>query len=128
MALQYIGISQSQAQLNRLLGLTPEGVPSSRIQRLSRLGVEVVYASGDETLLKEAIDRGTPPIIFVDTGELPYWNTRLRHTVIVVGYDETQVYLNDPDQPTAPIAVNWGDLMLAWSEFDYKYALIFAGQ
>ena len=110
------------------MGLTPEGIPSSRIQRLSTLGVQVIYESGDEISLKEAIDRGTPPVIFVDTGELPYWNTRLRHTVIVVGYDETQAYLNDPDQPIAPTVVSWGDLMLAWSEFDYKYAVIVAGQ
>jgi len=128
MALQHIGISQSQAQLNRLLGLMPEGVPSSRIKRLSELGAEVVYTSGDETTLKEAIDRDIPPLIFVDTGELPYWNVRLRHAVLMVGYDEVQAYLNDPDRPTAPTAVSWGDLMLAWSEFDYKYALILAGK
>ncbi len=128
MALQHIGVSQSQAQLNRLLGLTPAGVPSSRIQRLNGLAAKVVYTSGDETALKEAINRGIPPIIFVDTGELPYWKVRLRHAVLVVGYDEAQVYLNDPDQHIAPIAVSWGDLMLAWSEFDYKYALILAGQ
>lgn len=45
----------------------------------------------------------------------------------VWGYDEAQVFLNDPDQPTAPVVVSWGDLMLAWSEFDYKYTLIYAG-
>ena len=50
MALQHIGVHQSQAQLNHLLGLTPEGTPSSRVRRLSELGVQVVYASGDETI------------------------------------------------------------------------------
>lgn len=128
MALQHIGVNQSQAQLNQLFGLTPAGVPSSRIQRLSQLGVDVAYMSGNEAALKAAIDRGIPPIIFVDTGELPYWYIRLRHAVIVVGYDEAQVYLNDPDQPKAPVTVSWGDLMLAWSEFDYRYALISASQ
>ena len=126
MALQHIRVYQSQVQLNRLLGLTPEGTPSSRVRRLSELGVQVVYASGDETTLREAIDRGIPPIIFVDTGDLPYWSVRLRHAVLMVGYDETQVLLDDPDQSTAPISVSWGDLMLAWSEFDYKYALLLA--
>ncbi len=105
MALQHIRVYQSQAQLNRLLGLMPEGTPSSR---------------------REATDRGIPPIIFVDTGDLPYWSVRLRHAVLMVGYDETQVLLDDPDQSTAPISVSWGDLMLAWSEFDYKYALLLA--
>jgi ABC-type bacteriocin/lantibiotic exporter with double-glycine peptidase domain len=128
MALQHIGIIQSQANLNRLFGLRPEGTPSSRVQRLGTIGVEVVYASGDELALREAIDRGVPPIIFVDTGELPYWGVRLRHAVLMVGYDEQNVYLNDPDQATAPVMATWGDLMLAWSEFDYRYTLILSKQ
>jgi len=128
MALQHIGISQSQAQLNRLFGLMPEGTPSSRVQRVRALGVEIVYASGDEQVLIEAVDRGIPPIIFVDTGDLSYWRIRLRHAVLMVGYDEKNVYLNDPDQATAPVVASWGDLMLAWSEFDYKYAIIFSKQ
>ena len=126
MALQHIGVDHSQAQLNRLFGLTSAGTPSSRIRRLSELGVQVVYASGDEVALREAIERGVPPIIFVDTGDLPYWSVRLRHAVLMVGYDDTQVFLNDPDRPTAPMSASWGDLMLAWSEFDYKYALLLA--
>jgi ABC-type bacteriocin/lantibiotic exporter with double-glycine peptidase domain len=128
MALQHIGISQSQAHLNRLFGLMPEGTPSSRVQRLGAFGVDVVYASGDEIVLREAVDRGIPPIIFVDTGDLPYWAIRLRHAVLMVGYNEKNVYLNDPDQATAPVTASWGDLMLAWSEFDYKYALILSKQ
>ncbi|MFM7582825.1 MAG: hypothetical protein ACKO9F_08960 [Caldilinea sp.] len=40
MALQHIHVYQSQVQLNRLLGLTPEGTPSSRVRRLSELGVD----------------------------------------------------------------------------------------
>ncbi|MBK8047255.1 MAG: hypothetical protein IPK16_09120 [Anaerolineales bacterium] len=89
------------------------------------MGVDVIYATGDESTLG-AIDRGNPPIIFVDTGELPYWNLQLRHAILMVGYDEVDVFLNDPAWDTAPMTTSWDDLMLAWSEFDYRYALILA--
>jgi hypothetical protein len=58
------------------------------------------------------------------TGDLPYWSANLRHAVLVVGYDDVAVYLNDPAYPVAPQSVGWGDFMLAWSEFDYRYALL----
>lgn len=73
MALQHIHVHQSQSQLNRLLGLSETGVPAPRIRRLSQLGVSVVYVAGDEAALRTAIDRGLPPIVFLSTGDLPYW-------------------------------------------------------
>ena len=124
MALACVGVRQSQQKLNRLFGLKPEGVPSSRIVRLENLGVVVHYVVGDEQSLRAAIDRGVPPIVFLLTGDLPAWKVNLRHAVLVVGYDEHLVYINDPEFPVAPQKVTWGDFMLAWSEFDYRCALI----
>lgn len=126
MALQHIHIHQSQPQLNQLLGLSETGVPAARVRRLSRLGVSVIYTTGDETALRTAIDRGLPPIVFLSTGDLPYWQSNLRHAVLVVGYDDAAVYLNDPVFGEASQQVSWGDFMLAWSEFDYRYALLVA--
>jgi uncharacterized protein YvpB len=60
----------------------------------------------------------------VRTGELPYWTYQTDHAVVVVGFDEGHVYVNDPDRPGAPIAVPVGDFELAWLERDYAYALI----
>lgn len=124
MALRHIGIHQSQAQLNRLLDLTPVGIPAPRIRRLQRLGVHVAYATGDEDTIRRAIERGIPPIVFLLTGDLPYWNISLRHAVLVVGYDDAHVYLRDPAYPDGPQKVGWGDFVLAWSEFDYRYATL----
>ena len=123
MALACVGVRQSQQRLNRLLGLMPEGVPSSRIARLEKLGVVVRYEVGDEHSLRAAIDRGVPLKVLLLTGDLPAWTVSVRHAVLVVGYDEHLVYINDPEFVAAPQQVMWGDFMLAWSEFDYRSAL-----
>ena len=112
MVLQFIGLRQSQQELNRLLGLMQVGTPSSHIQRLNRLGVTVVYSVGDEGTLRKAIEQGVPPIVFLSTGDLPHWNVDLRHAVVVIGYSEEHIFLNDPAFAESPKQVNWGDFCL----------------
>lgn len=53
-----------------------------------------------------------------------YWDVNVRHALLVVGYDDTHFYLNDPAFADAPKRVMIDELMLAWLEFDYIYALI----
>lgn len=124
MTLQFIGILKSQQEINRQLGLTSVGVPSSHIQRLSGPSISIFYGAGDEQTLRASIDRGSPPIVFLATGDLPYWKVNLRHAVVVAGYDQDEILLYDPAFADYPKHVKWGDFLLAWSEFDYYYALI----
>jgi hypothetical protein len=72
MALSHLGVVASQQALNRLLGLTPAGVPASRLARLKRHGVQVTLRQGTLDNLRRAVDRGLAPIVFVCTGQLPY--------------------------------------------------------
>jgi len=46
------------------------------------------------------------------------------HALLVVGYDENQVYVNDPARPESPVSIRRGDLELAWLARDYFYALV----
>ncbi|MFN8488320.1 MAG: peptidase C39 family protein [Caldilineaceae bacterium] len=125
MVLKYLGISSQQRHLNRLFELGEIGVQFSRLERLTRYGVKVSIQTGDEHKLKEAIDQGVPPILFVRTSQLTtYWQTDVRHALLVIGYDDTYLYLNDPAFPDAPKQVPLDEVMLAWLEFDYVYALI----
>ena len=87
-ALQFLDIRRSQKELNHLLGLTAVGTPASRILRLAQLGVTVTYDSGHEQLISATIEQGLPLIVFIFTGDLPYWQANLRHAVLVVGFDE----------------------------------------
>ena len=125
MALEHINVSVRQRRLNRLFGLTDMGVPWPRVARLSQLGVQVSLETGEEAQLQQAIDRNLPPIIFVRTGELTtYWDADLQHAILMVGYDEQSVFLNDPAFSTAPQQISWGELLLAMVEFDYSFAVI----
>ena len=125
MVLRVVGISVSQPELNRLLDLRTGGVPYSRLQRLAKYQVNVSLLPGLETDLQRAIDRQNPPIIFVHTSQLrTYWTLSTRHAIVVSGYDDTNFYVNDPAFADAPKQVPIDELMLAWLEFDYMYALI----
>lgn len=122
--LSYLGVEQTQAGLNRLFGLTSIGTPFRHIQRLANLGVSVFLHRGDETALRDAIDQNLPPILFMKTGDLPYWQGNTAHAVVMIGYDEDTVLLADPQFADSPQRVGWGELMLAWGEQDYYFALI----
>ncbi len=75
--------------------------------------------------IRRLIDERIPPILFVRTSELlSYWAEDTQHALLVVGYDDTHFFLNDPAFPDAPKRVLVDELMLAWIEFDYTYATI----
>lgn len=125
MLLRYHGINVPQRQLNRLFQQQELGAPFSHIQRIARYRVQVALQIGNDLALKRALDSSIPPIIPVLTGELTaYWHLNVRHALVVVGYDDTHFYLNDPAFADAPKRVLIDELMLAWLEFDYTYALI----
>lgn len=124
MVLRYLDREYSQARLNAMLGLTSIGTPYRNIQRLADLGVFVELRTGGENDLRLAVDQGTPPIAFIMTGDLPYWSSNTSHAVVVVGYEEQTINLNDPMFDEAPQHVSWGDFMLAWSEQDCSFAII----
>lgn len=82
MALERLGITISQDELNCLFDLTPAGVPLSRLKRLERYDVRVTIQRGSQADLLRAIDQDVPPIIFVRTGQLSYWDIDTQHAVL----------------------------------------------
>jgi ABC-type bacteriocin/lantibiotic exporter with double-glycine peptidase domain len=124
MALRHLGQEQTQSTLNHLLGLTSIGTPYSTIRRMETLGVNVALRTRTSNELQAAIDAGLPVIVFVMTGDLPYWHDNTSHAVLVVGYDDASIMLNDPAFEQAPQPVAWADFMLAWSEHDFMCAIV----
>ncbi len=124
MALAHWGIEISQKALNRLFDLTPAGAPASRLRRLERYGVQVALRNGTLADLIQALEQNTPSIVFVSTGSLPYWSLDTQHAVLVVGYDNDDVLIADPAFDETLQRVNKLALLLAWDEFDNRYALI----
>ncbi|HOU13273.1 MAG TPA: C39 family peptidase [Anaerolineae bacterium] len=114
----------SQAEAARLLAMCGAGASASRIQRLTERGFEVTYTTGSLSDVSTWLSHGISVIVFVRTVELPYWNVDTPHALILVGVEVEQVHLLDPAVDTAPVTVSVGDLMLAWSYFDYTYAAL----
>jgi ABC-type bacteriocin/lantibiotic exporter with double-glycine peptidase domain len=124
MVLAYLDRVMDYAELLSLLKIKPHGAPAGNIRLLAKLNLNVVYSKTDMAGLEAMLQQGQPVIVFVRTGELPYWEYSTDHALLVVGYDEDQWYVNDPYCSEAPIAVPYRDFELAWLEHDYRYALI----
>lgn len=124
MVMSCLGIDRTQAELNRLLGLTSIGTPYRNIVRLASYGLTVSLQAGTENDLRSAVDANTPPILFLMTGDLPYWQDNTSHAVVLIGYDEAMVMIADPVFPTSPQLATWDELLLAWGEQDCAYAIV----
>lgn len=69
---------------------------------------------------------GRPVIAQVWPVMLPYWalESTGSHVLVVVGYDDDTVYVNDPAFPTAPHAISHISFLAAWAEYDETSAII----
>jgi ABC-type bacteriocin/lantibiotic exporter with double-glycine peptidase domain len=125
MALAWLEISVSQHELNRLFDLTPVGVPLSRLKRLERYKIKVtIQKNGDLPQLLQCIDEGIPPLVFIHTGQLSYWQEDTQHVILMSGYEDRDLWVNDPAFPEGPQRIQADELMLAWDEFDNIYATL----
>ena len=91
-------------------------------QRLSGCHAEVASASFDD--LSRWLQEGIPPIVFVATGPLHYWQTECLHALVVVGIAEQSVMVHDPAFAQAPIAIPQSKFLAAWGELAQLTALI----
>lgn len=99
--------------------------PFRRIQRLGKRGFDVTLVTpGSFEAAKSWLSRQIPPIILVSTRELSYWPGNFQHTVILAGETGETVHLFDPGVETAPVTIPTDELLLAWSHFDFSYAVI----
>lgn len=124
MVLDYLQIPINYDNLTRLLEVDAIGTPFRRLQNLQTLGLKIYIGEGDLPTLQTYLEVGLPTIVAVDTSQLPYWEETADHAVVVVGLDEEQVYLNDPDTSNAHQSVPIPDFELAWLEKDYLFAVI----
>ena len=70
------------------------------------------------------LNDGLPIIVRVWTAMLDYWPVTTSHVVVVVGYDNTFVFINDPAFAAAPQSVLWDAFLAAWAEYDETAVII----
>ena len=124
MVLEFYGYSISEAKLARRLGTQAFGTPAPNLFRLERLGFTVSYESVTLATLRANLEASIPCLVFVLTGELPYWNENAAHVVVAIGIDDEAIYVNDPAFDEAPQTIPLDYFLLAWSEFDHRCAVI----
>ena len=56
---------------------------------------------------------------------LDYWTVDTSHVVVIVGFDDTRVVVNDPAFDQAPMVVSQISFLAAWTEFDRTAASVF---
>jgi ABC-type bacteriocin/lantibiotic exporter with double-glycine peptidase domain len=126
MILEYLAYPIAYEELIRLLRIGPIGAPSFRIQELDKLGLGVEYGKSSLESARRHLLLGHPGIAFVNAEELPYWQGEAAyHAVVVIGFEDRRLLLNDPYFDQGPQTVDEDEFLLAWSEHDYRYALIF---
>jgi hypothetical protein len=64
--------------------------------RLTAFGFEMRIGRSNRAELAAARAAGVPPIVFLETTGLEYWNQRCDHGAVIVGLDATPVLLKDP--------------------------------
>lgn len=124
MALEFVGVNVAYEQLLQLLKVKSFGTAGQNLKYLTPLGVAVIYREGSVNELKQHLQNGSPCITLVRTGELLYWTYTTDHAVLVVGFDENNILVNDPMFTKGPIAIPVAEFELAWMVFDYRYGMI----
>lgn len=129
MALAYFGVNRSQEQIASQIGHIAEaGTPARNVTRLTAPGIAISYAAkGSLEDIRRCLAAKRIPILFVRTGELPYWEDDTAHAVLVAGMDQVTILVHDPAFDQAPIPVPIDDLSLAWYEMGNTWAQV-AGQ
>ena len=120
----YWGVPISQTDVAHWLGTSDIGTPSNRTQWLNSKNFTVIYSEGSVTTLIDWLGQGCPLILFLYTGDLPYWTIDTAHAVVLAGLDGESAILVDPAVDEIKCIVSIGDLLLAWSQFDYTFAVI----
>jgi len=113
-----------EKKLARLLKTDTWGTPISNIRLLSKLKYQVEFDFLNTDKLKNHLDQGEPVIARVWTTMLSYWTIETSHVIVVAGYDDGNIYLNDPAFSNAPQTEEWNGFLAAWAEFDETAAVI----
>lgn len=114
MVLEYYGDRRSETELITRLECTPFGTTAEATRGVSDLGyeVEVAYSTFEEIQIHIASRR--PLVAFLRTGALDYWSSDAPHAVLVIGYDDQFVYLDDPFFDVAPQKSSLPSFQRAW--------------
>jgi ABC-type bacteriocin/lantibiotic exporter with double-glycine peptidase domain len=124
MVLAFFGRQHTEVELRTRMRTGPTGTPVRRLTELTHLGFDVDFMTTDLAGLANYLTSGLPPITLLCTASLPYWSKSCDHVAVVVGVDDSSVFLNDPYFDSAPQQVSHSDFLLAWSPNSCMVAIV----
>jgi uncharacterized protein YvpB len=124
MVLNYLGQDVDEITLVARLGTTELGTPGNRLLCLNSADLNVFFGPLTLPLIYDYLQSGSPIIALVRTLFLDYWQDDLAHAIVVVGYDDQHLLLNDPDLAEAPQSATLNGFLAAWGEFDFLCGVI----
>ncbi len=124
MVLAFWDDERTEIALVTQLKSKPFGTPIFNASRLQEWRYQVEIRELDRADLEGSLRQGQPVIARIWTTMLDYWETDTSHVVVVVGFDEGIVYLNDPAFSSGPQTAVWDEFLAAWAEFDETAVLI----
>jgi ABC-type bacteriocin/lantibiotic exporter with double-glycine peptidase domain len=124
MVLAHYGRTFTEAELRQHLGTGPHGTRARDILRVAALGFAVQVDTASLVQLGATLVAGVPPLVFLETRFLDYWQTPCDHVAVVVGLDLATVYLNDPFFDRAPQQTALTGFLQAWASNDHLAAFI----
>jgi hypothetical protein len=123
MVLDYLGYETPYDRLVTLLGTDWFGTPFRHLNRLKQLDVSVYIEHLSLEEIAEYLEQDLPVIACVHTADLSYWAYTTEHVVVIVGMDESQVYVNDPSLAQGNHPVPIVEFELAQLNFDHLCAM-----
>jgi ABC-type bacteriocin/lantibiotic exporter with double-glycine peptidase domain len=124
MVLAHHGENRTEADLRLLLDTKPTGTRAGNIIRLSGPAFEVYLRSSHLGELQKMLADNQPPIVFLKTGSLEYWNMDIFHTAVLIGLDTATVTLHDPYFATAPQTTSLQSFENAWAQMGQLTAIL----
>jgi predicted double-glycine peptidase len=119
MVLAFYGQDHAESDLRILLRTRVAGTSTANVMlKLPGLGFDVAVTSATFYELEQNVRAGDPCIVQVWTEHLSHWDTIWMHNVVVIGFDDDLVLVNDPAFPDAPQAIPRDEFIVAWSEAD----------
>lgn len=124
MVMEFAGRAAPYEQIRELLGTRWFGTPAANLFRLEKLNLRVELAELPWPGVREQLEQGRPVIAFVSTGDLPYWRLDTDHAVVVVGFEDERVFVNDPYFDAAPLMVPRTAFELSQLRFNHLCAVV----
>jgi ABC-type bacteriocin/lantibiotic exporter with double-glycine peptidase domain len=124
MILDYFQVPIDYRDLVKRRRIESYGAPFTNLRYLESSSIQVQIQGGTIDSVREYLERGIPPIAFVNTEQLGYWNESTSHAVVVVGIEDNQIYVDDPAFADAPMAIPTDEFILGWIDLDQFFAVI----